>query len=138
MLQVALKKTLYNLAVCLALYTVVRQFSRGGPVYAGWLVGFLGACYLLAAWLAFLRSKGSRSFRGLKRTRPQQPPHSLRNPGYMARRGPGLFGPRYPEDDSLEEESEDEPNGVPEHAHFRVRAMVYGTVGVLMLILSAV
>lgn len=136
MLGFALRKTLTNLIVCLVLYALVARFSQGGQVYAGWLAGVLGACYLLAGWLAFLRTKGSRPFQAFRRKYPPEVPDSLKNPGFMARRRRSLFGLSYLENDSLREEAEDDLSDLPEKSRFLVSALIYTVLGVAMLILS--
>ena len=79
MVRFTLKKLLFHLSICLLGYFLILQFSRLGKVYAGWFSGFLAACYLLAGWLAYLKSKGTDLGKLIRRKRPPEVPYYLRN-----------------------------------------------------------
>lgn len=70
-----LKKTMLHLALSIALCLAVWLFSGGGAVYAAFMAGFLGAAYLLAAWLTFLKTKGKDFFAMLKRKKEPEVPY---------------------------------------------------------------
>lgn len=130
------RKTLLNLALCLGLWFAIRSRADTGAVLSGWFAGLLGFIYLLLAWLSYLRSKGSRPFRLLKRKAPPLPPDSLRSPGYAVKRSPGLFRPPYPEDDSLEEDAEEAVSDLPIRERLLANALSYLILGVSGLLFS--
>ena len=118
MLGYALKKLMYNLSLCLTAYMLIFFFSRYQRVYAGWFAGAAGMIYLLAAWIFYLKSKGTE-----KRKRPRI----------------GLNAPRHNTDDDLDETAEQaETESLSAKQGFAARAAVYLVMGIVMLALSAI
>lgn len=96
MLGYALKKLMYNLSLCLAAYMLIFFFSRYQRVYAGWFAGAAGMIYLLAAWIFYLKSKGTDITKLLKRKKPQEVPYYLKSPAEKRKRPRiGLNAPRH-------------------------------------------
>ncbi|MCE5236297.1 MAG: hypothetical protein ABFC62_00045 [Clostridiaceae bacterium] len=73
-----LKKTLLHLTISVLLCLAVWLFSDGGAVYALFMAGFLGAAYLLAAWLAYLKGRGRDVFAFLRRDKTPAVPYAYR------------------------------------------------------------
>lgn len=136
MLSFVFNKALMNLLASLGIYLLARGLFVDGPVYASFLAGFLGFCYLLAAWLSFLKSKGSRPFALLRRRQPAQVPQSLKSPNEKPRRSLFPFAPRYPLEDSLDEEAEDELSDIPKARQQQISALVYLGMALMLLALS--
>ncbi len=72
------KKTVAHLILCALLCGAVWLFSDGGSVFAGFMAGFLGAAYLLAAWTAYLRGRGKRLLDFLRREKAPAVPYMYR------------------------------------------------------------
>ena len=89
MVNYALKKLGYHFAICLIAWFLILKFSPYTGIYAGWFSGFLSACYLLAGWLAYLKSKGTDFGKLLRRKKPPETPYYLRNAAKSASRGKG-------------------------------------------------
>lgn len=69
-----LKKTLLHITISVVLCFAVWLFSNGGAIYALFMAGFLGAAYLLAAWVAYLKGRGKDIFAFLRpRSAPDVP-----------------------------------------------------------------
>ena len=123
MLGYALKKLMYNLSLCLTAYMLIFFFSRYQRVYAGWFAGAAGMIYLLAAWIYYLKSKGTDITKLLKRKKPRI----------------GLNAPRHNTDDDLDETAEQaETESLSAKQGFAARAAVYLVMGIVMLVLSAI
>ena len=123
MLGYALKKLMYNLSLCLTAYMLIFFFSRYQRVYAGWFAGAAGMIYLLAAWIYYLKSKGTDITKLLKRKKPRI----------------GLNAPRHNTDDDLDETAEQaETESLSAKQGFAARAAVYLVAGIAMLVLSAI
>ncbi|MDD5918833.1 MAG: hypothetical protein PUD73_07085 [bacterium] len=137
MVRFTLKKLLFHLSICLLGYFLILQFSRLGKVYAGWFSGFLAACYLLAGWLAYLKSKGTDLGKLIRRKRPPEVPYYLRNVQKERKPRQGLNGARHTFDDDLEETAEEQLPSVAPDVHQRARAVAFAANGVLMFLLSA-
>ncbi len=75
MVLCTLKKTMLHLMMSVLLCLAVWTFSGGGAVYAGFMAGLLGAAYLLAAWLMYLKSRGKDPFAFLKRNKTPSVPY---------------------------------------------------------------
>lgn len=67
-----------RLAVGLGLCALLRLWAAH-PAYPGFLAGLLGALWLLAAWLKYLKSRGTDVFSGFRRQR-REVPYFLRSP----------------------------------------------------------
>ena len=131
-----IRKFLYHLAVCAAVYLLVAAFSQGGRVYAGWAAGALGACYLLAAWFSFLKSKGTDFLKLIRRKRPPNVPYYLRGPDKQLKPRLSLDGLRHEADDDLPEMAEERASEIPLAARLRLNALAWAAVSAAMLILS--
>lgn len=136
MLSFVLSKALTNALACLGLYLLARNLSENGPVYASFLAGFLGFCYLLFAWLSYLKSRGSQPFALLRRRQAPQVPQSLRSPNEKPRRSLRPFAPRYPVEDSLDEEAGEAHGEIPRALQLRAGALIYLGLAILLLALS--
>lgn len=140
MLGYALKKLMYNLSLCLTAYMLIFFFSRYQRVYAGWFAGAAGMIYLLAAWIFYLKSKGTDITKLLKRKKPQEVPYYLKSPAEKRRKPRiGLNAPRHNTDDDLDETAEQaETESLSAKQGFAARAAVYLATGIAMLVLSAI
>ncbi len=140
MLGYALKKLMYNLSLCLAAYMLIFFFSRYQRVYAGWFAGAAGMIYLLAAWIYYLKSKGTDITKLLKRKKPQEVPYYLKSPAEKRRKPRiGLNAPRHNTDDDLDETAEQaETESLSAKQGLAARAAVYLAAGIAMLVLSAI
>ena len=77
MVNYALKKLGYHFAICLIAWFLILKFSPYTGIYAGWFSGFLSACYLLAGWLSYLKSKGTDFGKLLRRKKPVMTPGEM-------------------------------------------------------------
>lgn len=66
-----------RLGAGLALWFPVKLFAAV-PAYAGFLAALMGACWLLNAWLKYLKSNGTDYFHGFHRAKRQEVPYALR------------------------------------------------------------
>ncbi len=136
MVRLILKKALWHTAVGLLLWAVVGLFSPGKWLYAGWFAGLFAACYLLAAWIVFMKHHGTDLKKLLTRNHGPEVPYYLRGVDKQPRPRLTWAGTRHFFDD----------DGVPPAAGFSdltpkqqgaVRELAFGTVAILFFILSA-
>lgn len=136
MVRYVFKKLLYHMCACLLVWFLIAEFSAGGRLYAGWFAGFLGACYLLAGWLSYLKSKGTDLAGLLRRKSAPETPYYLRGAGKERRPRLRLSGIRHAFDDGLAEaEEQDAP--FPKATRYRLNAVAWAVNGVLQFVLSA-
>ncbi len=132
-----LKKIALHLAACAVVWTLVALFSPGGRLYAGWTAGVLGACYLLAAWFAYLKSKGTDFMKLIRRKRPPRVPYYLRGSDKNAKARLTINNIRHEYDDDLAQTAEEGANeGLPLVARQRLSALAWLVVGAVLLALS--
>ena len=132
-----IKKTLINLAIGIGLSVVTAFFltADDGRPYGGYLAAFLGAIYLLMAWISYSRQKGGL-FANFKLTRKREPPYFLRQDKQQHRKAFPLVTYRH-DDDGLEEENQDRLDELlPKPARFRADAISYLICGISLLCLS--
>ncbi len=126
-----LKKTFLHLSLSVFLCLAVWLFSEHNQVYAGFMAGFLGAAYLLASWLAYLKHKGSDPFAFLKRKRsPSVPYIHRRDKGSASRLR--FFRERH----EYEDDGADDDNPLDKNARTRCNAIAFLACGAVMLVLS--
>lgn len=133
-----LRKLAYHLALCLLVWVLILLFSPQGRLYAGWFVGFLSACYLLAGWLAYLKSRGTDLLRLIRRKRAPETPYCLRGPGGGHKPRLTLNGIRHDFEDDLSEAAEAQAAEVSPKARHQINAAAFVVNGVLLFLLSAV
>lgn len=131
------KKYLWHIAFGLAVWLCVRLLSPGGSVYAGWTAGLLGACYLLAGWVSWMKCRGTDLSALLRRKRPPEVPYYLRGTDKTVRTRLSLNGNRHTFDDDLAETADPLSEEHPKETLWRIRAAAWAAVGVTLLILSA-
>ena len=136
MVNYALKKLGYHFAICLIAWFLILKFSPYTGIYAGWFSGFLSACYLLAGWLAYLKSKGTDFGKLLRRKKPETP-YYLRNAAKERKPRQGLNGARHVFDDDLAETAEEQDSLLPPPVRHRATAIAFAINGILLFILSA-
>ncbi len=78
MKKLILKKILWHTAVGLVLWALVGLLSPGKWLYAGWFAGLFAACYLLAAWILFIKHRGTDLAKILRRDKGPEVPYYLR------------------------------------------------------------
>ena len=119
------RKLILHLALCAVICLALARFSVGEQLYAGFAAAFLGAAYLLAAWLRWLKSGGTDLMGRFRRKTPPQTPyfHSPRT----ARRH---------ESDSLEDERDERDGNLPEPLRLRLDALAFALCGAVMLVVS--
>lgn len=132
-----LKKIALHLVACAAVWALVALFSQGGLLYAGWAAGALGACYLLAAWFSYLKSKGTDFMKLIRRKRPPRVPYYLRGADKDAKARLTINNIRHEYDDDLAQTAEESENEkLPLAARRRLNALAWLAVGAAMLALS--
>lgn len=129
------KKFIWHLVACLLVWGLVRALLPEGRLYAGWMAGFLGACYLLAAWLAWLRGRGTDLGALLRRKRPPEAPYYLRAEKDRKPRLSALRGSRHFFDDDLED-AVDAADPLPRREREQVRFLAFLATGLAMMTLS--
>ncbi|MGI6666520.1 MAG: hypothetical protein ACOX5Q_03550 [Bacillota bacterium] len=131
----AVRNLVWHLTACLAACMVIGRFSPEGRVYAGFMAAFLGTAYLLAGWLAYLKSIGTDLVSKFKGKLPPEPPYfhrreKTRKP--LLRLGRNV----HPIDDDLAETADDRSGGIPPNQRHRIDAACFAAVGLTMLVLS--
>lgn len=128
-----LKKTVAHLILCALLCCAVWLFSDGGSVFAGFMAGFLGAAYLLAAWMAYLRGRGKRLFDFFRREKAPTVPYMYRkekeSPSRMR-----FFRERHEYDDGGAPDADDDT--LDGKAKSRCSALAFVICGAAMLCVS--
>lgn len=132
-----MKKVLWHGGIGLLIWLVLERFSVMGRIYAGWFAGLMGACYLLVAWLNWLKTRGTDLGRLLRRKRPPRVPYYLRGADKSVRPRLGIGGNHHTFEDDLPEAAERPEDGLDRQQTLRGRAAAFAVVGVLLLILSA-
>lgn len=132
-----LKKFAYHLAVCAVIWLLIDRFSPQGRLYAGWFSGFLGAAYFLAAWLSYLKSKGTNFLQLLRRKRPPAVPYYLRGSDKETKARLSLNGLRHAFDDDLADTAEERASDIPVKTRQRLNAYAWCAVGAFLILLSA-
>ena len=130
-----LKKILLQGCISAALCALMGLFSRGGRMYAGFAAAFLGAAYLLAAWLRWLRAGGTDLLRLLRRRETPQVPYfhqrdKLKTPGVWPGRG------KFAYEDSLDSERQQRDSALPAPSRQRGEAAAFGVCGLALLAVS--
>jgi len=119
------RKLLLHLALCAVICLALARFSVGGALYAGFAAAFLGAAYLLAAWLRLLKGGGTDLLGRLKRKAPPKTPY-FHSPHAVRRH----------ESDSLEDEQTERQGELPPELALRLDALVFALCGAVMLAVS--
>ena len=120
------KKTLINLAIGTILSTAVAGLATEGKRSGGYMAAFLGAVYLLWAWITYSKIGGGLLTRLKFLQKPEVP--------YFHRRDKQT---RY--DDSLAEENQDRLDAIlPIPARYRADAIAYLMCGAVLLVLSMI
>lgn len=122
------------MGIGLAVWLAVR-LSSPLPQHAGWAAAFAGACYLLAAWFEYLKSKGTDIMAKLRRKR-EEVPYYLRGEKYKKPRL-SLFGTRHDFSDDMETASEGEYDAeLPLSERRRLTMLAFLAVGAALLVFS--
>lgn len=135
MWKAAAQKLIAHFAACLAAWLLLRRFAPQGELWAGWALGVLGACYLLAGWLAFLKTRGTDVASRLRRTHTETP-YALRGPEKQRRTALSLNGNRHVFDDDLDDCAAHSDDALPLPARSLARAIAWGALGVILLLWS--
>jgi len=137
-IRIILSKSVVILVVSSLIVLAVGLFSVGGWIYAGFAAAFLGAAYLLSAWVKFMRTRNRRvlpDFGRASRSRSRE----LRRAPYFHRKEktdrPGVRSVGYHFNDSLEDEAEGDGR-LPAPLRQRAAAAAYAICGALLLIAS--
>ena len=136
-MEYAVKKILWHGGIGVILWLALNQFSLLGRIYAGWFAGLMGACYLLAGWLNWLKTRGVDLGKLLRRKRPPAVPYYLRGVDKSIRPKLGIGGNRHTFEDGLFHGQEAEEAGLGERQACFSRAAAFAAVGMFLLILSA-
>ncbi|HHW27183.1 MAG TPA: hypothetical protein GXX23_07580 [Firmicutes bacterium] len=135
MIPYAIRNLVWHLAACLGVCWAVGRFSSEGPVYAGFMAAFLGSAYLLAGWLAYLKSIGTDLVSKLKGRQPPEVPYFHRK--QKTRRPLLRLGRKiHTIDDDLAETVNDQAGGIPPDRRHKIDAACYAVVGLMLLVLS--
>lgn len=134
MVKFVAKKCLWHICLGILVWLVVCAFSSWGRIYAGWMAGLMGACYLLAGWLSWLKSKGTDLMSLIRRKKPPEVPYYLRGVDKNIKPKIGIGGNRHKFDD---EKPSEEDSDMDRNQLFRGRAFAWGIAGAFLLFLSA-
>lgn len=131
------KKLALHLGVSAATCAAVWVFSAQGRLYAGFAAGFLGAAYLLAGWLRYLKAGGTDILSRLRRKSGPQVPYFHRND---KTRTPGVLPTkrRFDYADGLEEERQDSLREIPPKLRLRAEAAAFTLCGAAMMVVSGI
>ncbi len=131
------KKYLWHVAFGAAVWLAVRLLSPSGSVYAGWTAGLMGACYLLAGWISWMKCRGTDLSALLRRKRPPEVPYYLRGADKSVRPRLSLNGTRHTFDDDLTETADPVGEAFSKETVWKIRAAAWAAVGITLLVLSA-
>lgn len=136
MIRYVLKKSSWHLAVGLLGYVAVAALTPQGRIYAGWFSGFLGACYLLAGWVSWMKGDGTDLPALIRRKRPPEVPYYLRGVDKHVKPRWGIGGNRHTFQDEVPEPANLPPEDLSPKGQLRLRGVSLGLVGVFFLLLS--
>ena len=131
-----IKKLLLHGCISACLCVLMGLFSRGEWLYAGFTAAFLGAAYLLAGWLRWLRAGGTDVLRLVRRKNAHQVPYfhqrdKQKIPGIWPGKGKFVY------EDSLESEAQERYDSeVPPGKRLQADAAAFGLCGVALLVIS--
>lgn len=128
-----MKKTMIHLALSGGICALIGVLSAHGRIYAGFAAAFLGAAYLLSAWLRFLRSSGTDVGAWLRRKAPPGVPYFHRRDKQGKS---GLYGGKSRFEDSLADEQDERDEYLPLKTRLRGDALSFILCGTLLLISS--
>ena len=131
-----LKKLIWHAALGVFIFLIVKKFSPLGSVYAGWTAGFIGACYLLAGWLRYLKSKGTDLLALIRRRGKPEVPYYLRGPEKLRKTKLSFNGNRHVFDDDEEEILAQDEFAKDPISQLRISALAFACTGALLLLLS--
>ncbi len=131
----ALKKFLWHSSIGLIVWVIISYFSPAGRLYAGFMVAFMGFCYLLVSWLEYLKSKGTDVIARLKPKTPPQIPFFHRKNKVLKPRL-WFWGNKHFFDDDLPRIIQE--SNIPLIKRQKLKAMIYALVGIFLLALSTV
>ena len=127
----ALKKAAFNFCLCVIVWFAADRLAAE-PRYAGWIAAFVGACYLLAGWLQYLKSNHVDIVARFRRRKSKETPYFLRGEK-QAKTRIGFNGNRHDFDDDMETAAEAEDDDIPVEQRRRLTALVYLIVGIVAL-----
>lgn len=127
------RKTMIHLALSGGICVLIGVLSAHGRVYAGFAAAFLGAAYLLSAWLRFLKSSGTDVGAWLRRKAPPGVPYFHRREKQSKS---GLYGGKDRFEDSLTDEQNEREEHLPLKVRLRGDALSFVLCGVLLLVSS--
>lgn len=126
-----LKKTGFHLCICFLIWLFASAVTTDAR-YAGWIAAFMGVCYLLAAWLRYLKSKGIDYMAKLRRRKKPSVPYYLRSEK-KAKTRIGINGNRHEFDDDIETAAEPVDDAVSAKKNHRYTAIAYLIVALALL-----
>ncbi len=136
MVRLIVKKSLIFLVSSLLACAVISRLSDGGLIYAGFLAAFIGAAFLLGAWLSFMKARGGDIAAMFKRKPRQEVPYIHRRD---KTRAPGVMKGKYKYliDDDMEEDERQRRDEIlpPDKYHMAVAASRMAC-GIVMLLVS--
>jgi len=134
MIRYLAKKCVWHLGVGLLGYLAVTVLAS--RMHAGWFAGFLGACYLLAGWVCWMKGDGTDLPALLRRKRPPEVPYYLRGVDKTIKPKWGIGGNRHTFEDEETESANVMPEELSPKGQLRLRGISLAAVGVLYLLVS--
>ena len=134
MVRYLAKKCVWHLAVGLLGYIAVAALAS--RMHAGWFAGFLGACYLLAGWVCWMKGDGTDLPALMRRKRPPEVPYYLRGVDKTIKPKLGIGGNRHTFEDEEDAPSNLPPEELSPKGQLRLRGVSLALVGLLFLLLS--
>ncbi|MGI5977565.1 MAG: hypothetical protein ACOX68_07725 [Candidatus Limivicinus sp.] len=137
MILFIIKKFIYHLLIGICICVLIFFFSNGGRLYSGWFSALLGACYILAAWLLFLKSRGSDITKVFRRTPTDSVPYYLRGPNKEYSPKLRFNGVKHVIEDDLDgTENDNSSLGLPPAKYFLAKSIAFLSVGIVFIVIS--
>lgn len=134
MINYLAKKCVWHLGMGFLGYIAVTVLAS--RMHAGWFAGFLGACYLLAGWVCWMKGDGTDLPALIRRKRPPEVPYYLRGVDKTIKPKWGIGGNRHTFEDEEGEPSNLPPEELSPKGQLRLRGISLASVGVLFLLVS--
>lgn len=136
-----IRKFVWHALIGITIWIVVRIFSPEGDTHGGWIIGFLGSCYIFAAWLNFLKSRRTDFFKLFKRKKKPEVPFYLRGVNKCSKTCLTLNGIHHDYDDDTGETKNTTGRGGSlansEASETRFSGIAWLACGIFFIILSA-
>ena len=134
MIKYLAKKCIWHLGIGILGYLAVTVFAS--RMHAGWFIGFLGACYLLAGWVCWMKGDGTDLPALMRRKRPPEVPYYLRGVDKAIKPKWGIGGNRHTFEDEEVESANLMPEDLSPKGQLRLRGVSLALVGVIFLLFS--